>query len=74
MRTGMRGGIIPTLLGLATTAAGAVFWMRNRMLASGMLGFGAAQMLLGAMQLASRRNRAERWIAVRPLLKFWGVR
>lgn len=69
MRLRMRKGTIPALLGLAAAAAGALCWMRNRTLASSMLGWGAAQTLLGVLELASRRNRTGQHVGARPFTR-----
>ncbi|PDO09315.1 MAG: hypothetical protein BLM47_13290 [Candidatus Reconcilbacillus cellulovorans] len=66
MRLRMRKGTISALFGLAAAAAGALCWMRNRTLASSMLGWGAAQTLLGILELASRRNRTGQDVGARP--------
>jgi hypothetical protein len=52
----MREGMIPTVLGTAVTASGAV--MRNKYPAAawGVMGFGLAHMVLGAIDLVEHRN------------------
>lgn len=57
----MREGVWPTVLGTAVTAAGAGLMRRNKMAATGLVGFGLAHMLLGALDLSERRKPAKVW-------------
>jgi hypothetical protein len=53
----MREGLIPTVLGTAVTATGAALLGRNRTIAYGVLGFGAAHLILGAIDLVEHRKQ-----------------
>ncbi|MGN7764458.1 asparagine synthase [Paenibacillus sp. 22594] len=52
----MREGMIPTVLGTVVTASSAAFLgSRYRMAATGILGFGLAHIVLGAIDLFEHR-------------------
>jgi len=52
----MREGLIPTVLGTVVTASGAAFLgSKYRMAATGVLGFGLAHLVLGAIDLFEHR-------------------
>ncbi|MFC0211347.1 asparagine synthase [Paenibacillus chartarius] len=53
----MREGLIPAILGTAVTATGAALLGRNRNLAMGIMGFGAAHIVLGAIDLVEHRRQ-----------------
>jgi hypothetical protein len=53
----MREGLIPAVLGTAVTATGAALLGRNRALACGVMGFGAAHLVLGAIDLVEHRKQ-----------------
>lgn len=53
----MREGLIPTILGTAVTATGAAMLGRNRQLATAIIGFGAAHLVLGAIDLVEHRKQ-----------------
>jgi hypothetical protein len=53
----MREGLIPTILGTAVAATGASLLRRNRQAAFGILGFGLAHIVLGAIDLFEHRRR-----------------
>jgi hypothetical protein len=53
----MREGIIPTIVGSAVAATGATMIRRNPVVAYGILGFGAAHILLGSIDLFLNRSR-----------------
>ncbi|MBB3111092.1 hypothetical protein FHS18_003160 [Paenibacillus phyllosphaerae] len=57
----MREGLIPTVLGTAVTATGAAMLgkSRNRQLATAILGFGAAHIVLGAIDLVEHRKEQQ---------------
>jgi hypothetical protein len=59
----MREGLIPTLLGTVVTAAGASFSKNNMkknnmipMIEAGVIGFGLAHVVLGAIDLVEHRK------------------
>lgn len=59
----MREGLIPTMLGAAVTAAGASFSKNNMkkknmipMIEAGVIGFGLAHIVLGAIDLIEHRR------------------
>ncbi|HEY8892133.1 MAG TPA: asparagine synthase [Clostridium sp.] len=59
----MREGLIPTLLGTVVTAAGASFSKNNMkkknvlpMIESGVVGFGLAHIILGAIDLVEHKK------------------
>ncbi|WP_379136226.1 asparagine synthase [Paenibacillus sp. sgz500958] len=53
----MREGLIPTVLGTVVSASGAAFLGRSKykMVATGVLGFGLAHIVLGAIDLIEHR-------------------
>jgi hypothetical protein len=53
----MREGLIPTVLGTAVTATGAALLGTNRTLACSIMGFGAAHIVLGAIDLVEHRKQ-----------------
>jgi hypothetical protein len=53
----MREGLIPAILGTAVTATGAALIGKNRNLACTIMGFGAAHMVLGAIDLVEHRRQ-----------------
>ncbi|GAB2692877.1 hypothetical protein GCM10027018_10350 [Paenibacillus thermoaerophilus] len=57
----MREGLWPTVLGTVVTAAGAGLLRRNKTAATGLLGFGLAHVLLGALDLSERRKPMGIW-------------
>jgi hypothetical protein len=52
----MREGIVPTILGTAVTASGAAIRSKNPVVGWGVMGFGLAHVLLGAIDLVEHRN------------------
>ena len=54
----IREGLIPTVLGTAVTATGAIMKRRDMapMIAAGIVGFGLAHIVLGAMDMVQHRN------------------
>lgn len=52
----MREGLIPAILGTAVTAAGAALRTRYPMVGTAVLGFGAAHIVLGALDLVEHRR------------------
>lgn len=52
----MREGLIPTILGTAVTASGAALRNRFPLAAWGVMGFGAAHIVLGAIDLVEHRR------------------
>lgn len=54
----MREGLVPTVLGTAVTAAGVVLKKREvaPMIASGIVGFGLAHVVLGTIDLATHNK------------------
>ncbi|WP_166246613.1 asparagine synthase [Paenibacillus turpanensis] len=56
---GVREGLIPTVLGAAVTATGIAMRNGNRMskpISDGLIGFGAAHIVLGAIDLIEHRR------------------
>ncbi|WJH34784.1 asparagine synthase [Paenibacillus sp. CC-CFT747] len=53
----MREGLIPAILGTAVTATGAALLNRNSAAAWAVMGFGAAHLVLGAIDLVEHRNQ-----------------
>jgi hypothetical protein len=53
----MREGLIPTVLGTAVTATGAALYQRNKAIAYGVVGFGLAHLVLGAIDLIEHRRQ-----------------
>ncbi|MEV5025775.1 asparagine synthase [Paenibacillus sp. LPE1-1-1.1] len=53
----MKEGLIPTVLGTAVTATGASLLGRNRQLGVALIGFGAAHIVLGAIDLIEHRKQ-----------------
>ncbi|MFF2484556.1 asparagine synthase [Paenibacillus sp. NPDC058071] len=53
----MREGLIPAVLGTVVTASGAAAMLKSRykLVGTGVLGFGLAHMVLGAIDLIERR-------------------
>lgn len=51
----VREGMVPTVLGTAVTAAGFVLRAANPVLGAGVMGFGLAHVVLGAIDLAEHR-------------------
>lgn len=56
----MREGLIPAVLGTAVTATGAALLGRNKPLATTLMSFGAAHIVLGAIDLVEHRH--QRWM------------
>jgi len=54
----VREGLIPAVLGTAVTATGAMMKRRDMapMIAAGIVGFGLAHIVLGAMDMVQHRN------------------
>jgi len=52
----MREGLIPTVLGSAVTASGAVLRNKYPVAAWGVMGFGLAHLVLGAIDLVEHRK------------------
>ncbi|TCZ79478.1 hypothetical protein E0485_06370 [Paenibacillus albiflavus] len=52
----VREGILPTTVGCLVTAAGFSMFGVNRAVASGVVGFGLATMILGVIDLVEHRN------------------
>jgi hypothetical protein len=52
----MREGLIPAILGTAVTATGAILRPRFPMVGTAVLGFGAAHVVLGAIDLVEHRR------------------
>lgn len=52
----MREGLIPTVLGSAVTASGAAIRNRYPVAAWGVMGFGLAHIVLGAIDLVGHRK------------------
>lgn len=52
----MREGLIPTVLGTAVTASGIALRMKNPVLGWGVVGFGLAHVVLGAIDLVEHRR------------------
>jgi hypothetical protein len=52
----MREGILPTVLGSAVTASGVALRNKYPMAAWGVVGFGLAHIVLGAIDLVEHRN------------------
>ncbi|MCL4442387.1 asparagine synthase [Desulforamulus profundi] len=53
----VREGMIPTVLGTAVTAAGLAIRAVNPVLGAGVLGFGLAHIVLGAIDLVEHEPR-----------------
>lgn len=53
----MREGLIPTVLGTAVTATGAVISNKYPAAAKAVMGFGLAHVVLGAIDLVEHRNQ-----------------
>ncbi|MFD2672805.1 asparagine synthase [Marinicrinis sediminis] len=53
----MREGLVPSILGSVVTASGATLLGRNRAAALGVMGFGLAHVVLGAIDLFEHRYR-----------------
>ncbi|MFB9329192.1 asparagine synthase [Paenibacillus aurantiacus] len=58
----MREGLIPTVLGTAVTATGAALLGKNRQVATAIMGFGAAHIVLGAIDLVEHRKQDQNQI------------
>lgn len=52
----MREGIIPSVLGSVVTASGASLLRKNKAAAYGIIGFGAAHVVLGIIDLIEHRQ------------------
>lgn len=53
----MREGLIPAVLGTAVTASGAAILPRSPLVAWGVMGFGLAHIVLGAIDLVEHRSQ-----------------
>ncbi|WP_040952565.1 hypothetical protein [Gorillibacterium massiliense] len=56
----MREGLIPAVLGTVVTGTGAALRMRYPMIGTAVLGFGAAHLVLGAIDLVEHRKQSWR--------------
>jgi len=56
----IREGLIPTVLGTAVTATGAMMKRRDMapMIAAGIVGFGLAHVVLGAIDMVQHRDKS----------------
>lgn len=53
----MREGLIPTVLGTAVTATGAMYRKQFPMVSTAVMGFGLAHVVLGAIDLVEHRRQ-----------------